>query len=286
MNAVWKPLSRALLPALLLAAQGCGGDDDVEPKAYTVRFSPQVRQEALSCTTSFTDIGTSRGVIELLDFRMYVRDVTLIRANGERHALKLAQDGQWQRDAIALLDFEDGTGTCRTGSPGTHREVTGTAPEHDDYTGLEFKVGLPPDRNHLDVEVEPAPLDVRDMWWSWQGGYKFVKLDIRSQQNAAYYFHLGASGCQGSNADGYTCGAANQATVALDGFDPETNQVVLDVAGLLSELDVNRTPTGSDMMPGCMSGPTDPECPPLLSQFGLNADGTPKALPKTFFKVR
>lgn len=286
MNAVWKPASWALVPFLLLT-QGCGDDEKKSDKTYTVRFSPQVRQEALRCGTTYPDIGTSRGVIELLDFKMYLRDVTLVRANGERHALTLAQDGTWQRDAIALLDFEDGTGACTTGSSETHREVVGTAPEHDDYTGLEFKVGLPPELNHLDAEAERAPLNVAPMWWSWQGGYKFVALDIRSQSNESFYFHMGASGCRGSVPDGFTCTADNQATITLAGFDPEENHVVLDLAGLYSELDVNRVPNGTtDMMPGCMSGASDPECPVLFSQFGLAADGSPKALPTTFFRVR
>ncbi|QSQ12439.1 MbnP family copper-binding protein [Myxococcus landrumensis] len=285
MNTMWKSARWVLLPTLLLL-QACG--DDEGSKTYTVRFSPQVRQEALTCEGLYTDIGTSRSTIELLDFEMFVRDVTLVRANGERHPLKLEQDGTWQRDNIALLDFEDGTGTCRTGgTAATRREVVGSAPEHDDYTRLEFKVGLAPERNHLDYQVETAPLDNRDMWWGWQMGYKFVKLDVRTPANAAYVFHLGAVGCKGSVGEGYTCASDSQATIALDDFSPEKNQVVLDVAGLFSELDVNRVPNGtSDMMAGCMSNAGDPECPALYSQFGLAPDGSPKALPKTFFRVR
>ncbi|AGC48867.1 hypothetical protein MYSTI_07595 [Myxococcus stipitatus DSM 14675] len=286
MNAVWKSARWVLLPTLLLL-QACG-DDAESRKTYTVRFSPQVRQEALTCQGLYTDIGTSRSTLELLDFKMYVRDVTLVRANGERHPLKLEQDGTWQRDAIALLDFEDGTGTCRKETNSQmHREVVGSAPEHDDYTRLEFKVGLPPEINHLDAERQAAPLDKTPMWWQWQTGYKFVKLDIRTPANAEYVFHLGASGCRGTPGEGYNCASNNQATITLDDFSPETNQVVLDVAGLYAELDVNRVPNGTtDMMPGCMSGAGDPECPALFSQFGLAADGSPKALPKTFFRVR
>ncbi|WP_338863070.1 MbnP family copper-binding protein [Myxococcus stipitatus] len=285
MNAVWKSSRWALLPTLLLL-QACG-DDESSNKTYTVRFSPQVRQEALTCQGLYSDIGTSRSTIELLDFEMFVRDVTLVRANGERHPLKLEQDGAWQLDDLALLDFEDGTGTCRTGTAAMHREVVGTAPEHDDYTRLEFKVGLPPERNHLDYQVETPPLNNRDVWWGWQAGYKFVKLDVRTPANVEYVFHLGAVGCQGSVGEGYTCASDNQATIVLDDFNPEKNQVVLDVAGLYSELDVNRVPNGtSDMMAGCMSGAGDPECPVFYSQFGLSPDGSPKALPKTFFRVR
>lgn len=288
MNAVVKSARWWLLPSLLLV-QGCGESEQrVAPeRTYTVRFSPQVRELALDCGTRYTDIGTSKGTIELLDFRVYLRDVTLVRANGERHPLTLEQDGTWQRDAIALLDFEDGTGTCDTRSPEVRTQVVGTAPGHGDYTALEFKVGLPPEMNHLNGPVEPPPLNAPGMWWSWQGGYKFVRLDVRTGANEAYYFHLGASGCTGSVAAGYTCSSDNQATIRLEGFDPDSHQVVLDVGALYSGLDVERVPDGvTDSMPGCMSGAGDPECPSFFEHFGMARDGSPRALPATFFRVR
>jgi uncharacterized repeat protein (TIGR04052 family) len=282
MNAVLKPARWWLLPSLLLM-QGCGESE----KTYTVRFSPQVREQALACGTSYTDIGTSRGVIELLDFKVYVRDVTLVRANGERHALKLEQDGTWQRDTLALLDFEDGTGTCDTGSPQVRTQVVGNAPEHDDYTGLEFKLGLPPEMNHLDGATAPAPLNAPGMWWSWQGGYKFVRLDVRSRANESFYFHLGSAGCRGSVAEGFTCASDNQSTVTLTGFDPDRNQVVLDAAGLYSDLDVERVPDGTtDTMAGCMSSAADPECTAFFKQLGLAVDGSALSRPDTFFRIR
>ena len=282
MNAVLKRAAWCLVPSVLLM-QGCVEKE----KTYTVRFSPQVREQPLICGTSYTDIGTSRGAIELLDFKMYLRDVTLVRANGERHALALEQDGTWQRDTVALLDFEEGTGTCDTGSPQMRKEVIGTAPEYPDYTGLEFKVGLPPEMNHLDGATAPAPLNAPGMWWSWQGGYKFLRLDVRTAANDSFYFHLGAAGCRGSVGEGFTCASDNQATVTLEGFDPETNQVVLDAAGLYSELDVERVPDGtSDTMAGCMSSAADPECAAFFNQVGLGVDGSARERPDTFFRVR
>lgn len=281
MSAVSKSARWWLLPVLLLT-QACENE-----QTYTLRFSPQVRDQPLVCGTSYGEIGTSRSTIDLLDFKVYLRDVTLVRANGERHTLELEQDGTWQRDGIALLDFEDGTGACDTGSPEERRQVVGTAPAHEDYTGLEFKVGLPPDMNHLDGATAPAPLNAPGMWWSWQGGYKFIKLDVRSPGNETYFFHLGASGCSGSVAEGFTCTADNQATVLLEGFDPEGSHVVLDVAGLYSEVDVDRVPDGTtDALPGCMSAAADPECPGFFRHLGLAVDGTPRALPDTFFRVR
>lgn len=282
MRAVSKSARVGLLPVLLLTQACVDGE-----KSYSVRFSPQVREQPLACGQRYTDIGTTRSTLELLDFKLYVREVTLVRANGERHELALEQDGTWQRDSLALLDFEDGTGACDTGSPGVRRELVGTAPGYGDYTALEFKVGLPPEQNHLDGATAPAPLNAPGMWWSWQGGYKFLKLDVRTRGNETYFFHLGASGCRGSVGEGFSCTSENQATVRLEDFDPEKREVVLDVAGLYSALDVDRVPDGTtDGLAGCMSASADPECPGFFQHLGLAVDGSPRELPDTFFRVR
>ncbi|WNG35272.1 metallo-mystery pair system four-Cys motif protein [Archangium violaceum] len=273
-------------PALLLLSvlpllQAC------EKPATVVRFSAQVGEQPLRCDTRYANIGKSGTPIELIDFRLYVRDVTLVRANGEKHPLILEQDGTWQVDSIALLDFADGTGTCEAGSPATRLEVVGEAPDFDDYTGLEFKLGVPEDQNHLNGSTRPPPLNSTDMYWSWQGGYKFVSLDVRTPQHDAWVFHLGASDCKGSPGEGYSCAANNQATVTLNGFNPKSNQVVLDLAGLLSDSDLNHViDNKTDYIAGCMSGRTDPECPALYEKVGLAADGTPQAVPASFIRVR
>jgi uncharacterized repeat protein (TIGR04052 family) len=281
-----RPLPALLLLSVLPALQACGGDGSSEKK-FSVRFSPQVGEQSVRCDASYPNIGKTGTTIELLDFKMYVRDVTLVRANGEKHPLKLDQDGKWQRDAIALLDFEDGTGTCDTGSPETRLEVVGRAPDFNDYTGLEFKVGIPEEQNHLDGATAPAPLNASGMWWSWKGGYKFLKLEVHTTRNATWFFHLGASNCTGSTAEGYSCAATNQSTVALSDFNPEDNQVVLDLAALYAGSDLDYTVDyKTDTIAGCMSSLSDPECGALFSQVGLAADGSPQAVPASFIRVR
>jgi uncharacterized repeat protein (TIGR04052 family) len=283
MKVLKKPLRALLLLSWFPLLQAC----EVPEKQHTVKFSPQVGEQPLSCTSSYTGIGKTATTVELLDFKLYVRDVTLVRANGEKHPLVLEQDGKWQRESIALLDFEDGTGTCDTGSPETHMEVVGTAPDFDDYTGLEFTLGVPEALNHLDGATAAAPLNSPSMWWSWKGGYKFMRLDVRTSKNPTYFFHLGSSRCTGSTAEGYTCAASNQPAVIVSGFDPSRNQVVLDVAGLYANSDLdNVIDQKTDLVAGCMSNPMDPECPSLFSQVGLAEDGTSQAVPASFIRVR
>ncbi|WP_437941082.1 MbnP family protein [Sorangium sp. So ce341] len=119
----------ALLSAVCLAAlSGCGeGDEDVVLKTFALSFAAKVGDEPFSCTTTFDGVGTTRSAVKPLDFRMYVYDVRLVRDDGSEEPLSLEQDGIWQRDEVAFLDFEDGTGTCETGSPETRTEIVGVS---------------------------------------------------------------------------------------------------------------------------------------------------------------
>ncbi|WP_438001132.1 MbnP family protein [Sorangium sp. So ce185] len=130
--------------ACLAALSGCGeGDEDVASKTFALSFAAKVGDEPFSCTTTFDGVGTTRSAVKPLDVRMYVYDVRLVRDDGSEEPLSLEQDGSRQRDKVAFLDFEDGTGTCETGSPETRTEIVGTAPAGD-YAGVRFNLGLPP----------------------------------------------------------------------------------------------------------------------------------------------
>ncbi|NTX16323.1 metallo-mystery pair system four-Cys motif protein [Myxococcus sp. CA056] len=249
-------------PVLLLACMG--------ERQVSVQFTAQVRGEPLRCDASYEKVGASGTSLQLLDFKAYVHDVALVRKNGDRFPLVLAQDGRWQRKTIALLDFEDGTGTCNTGSPELRTEVVGVVPDFDDYTGVEFTLGVPRELNHRNVEWADPPLNDPSMWWSWTYGYRYLRLDVRSGGNRAYVFHVRADGCTGTPDIGVDCSAENQSTILLTGFVPGRSRVVFDVAALFAHTDFESSGDGlTDPVPGCFSSAGDPECAALLPQVGL-----------------
>ena len=252
--------------ALLIAFAGCGNSQ----ATYTVTFAPLVAGAPFSCTQSYPDIGTSHTTMTPLDFRMYVHDVQLVRASGEKQPLALAVDGKWQDANIALLDFEDGSGSCTTNSPETNLTVIGTAAQHSDYRGVEFTVGLPAAQDHLNAATATAPLNQPAMWWSWVGGYRYLRVDVASTANPAWFFHLGAEACTGAANGSITCKYPDLPIIALNGFVANATKVTLDLAVLFadSNLDAQNDPQ-VDAVPGCMSSTADPECPPLFAKLGL-----------------
>jgi len=244
--------------------------DPSSGRDISLRFAPLVNGQPFACGQDFAGIGTGESTVTPLDFRMYVHDVALIRASGERVALTVPDDGQWQRAGLVLLDFEDGTGACMTGSPDTNFEVRGNVPAHDDYTGVEFIVGVPNALNHLDAATAAAPLNAQGLWWSWAGGYKYIRLDMRPSTQSEFFYHLGATSCDGSVSDGYDCAFANLAAIRMDGFDVDADELVIDAATVLAGVDVDRVPDGkTDRLPGCMAFPGDPECPAMMAPLGL-----------------
>lgn len=173
---------------LLAIAIACGtyahavAQSDTEEVA--IDFEAWVGDEEFACGESYEEVGTSNSTITPTDFRFYVSDVALIDEDGNAVPLELEQDGRWQYQNTALLDFEDGTSACDNGTTEMNTTVVGTVPEGD-YQSLQFTMGVPEDLNHEDAAIAPSPLNLTSMWWNWQGGYKFLRVDLETEEAIA-----------------------------------------------------------------------------------------------------
>ncbi len=259
--------SAALLVAALPLLAACEGDASGPsgPQPVTVRFAAQVGDAAFACGQSYSGIGTTGSAVQVKDFRFFVSDLRMLRADGSEVPVALTQDGATQVDRIALLDFENGTGGC-VGTPALNSDVEGTV-EGGGFTGLRFTLGIPPVRNHGDASAAPAPLNTTGLFWSWNLGYMFFKADLASAGRPGGWFaHLGSTGCTSSTPGTATCTSPNRVEVTLSGFDPTRDVAVADLKTLLSASNVDAESGGA---PGCMSSPTDGDCTPLLPRFGV-----------------
>jgi uncharacterized repeat protein (TIGR04052 family) len=262
-----------VLAALLATACGDEPTDPDEPREFSIVFRPMVGSQDFACGQLYTGLGTTATTYEPKDFRLYVHNVRLL-SHGTEVPLTLTDDGAWQRDGVALLDFENKTGLCSNGTEATHDRLVGTAPANH-YNGLRFTVGVPFEKNHLDVSTAAPPLNVSTLFWSWEGGYKFLRLDGRTRGLPnGHNLHIGSTECQTSGPNQVTsCQNANRFEVEIADFDFTSSRVVLDVAALFgsSNLDVNQAQT----LPGCQSTSTDADCAPLFQRLGLGFGGTP-----------
>jgi uncharacterized repeat protein (TIGR04052 family) len=282
-------MKKLLAITLPLALSACAVAPSPQSGAQSVeiRFAAQINGHAFECGKSYSDVGTTKSTITPSDFRLYVSQVELLTTDGRAVPVALNQDKTWQLENIALLDFENGEGPCRNGTPATNMSVRGTVPTGN-YKGVKFTVGVPFARNHGDPTVSPAPLSSTAMFWNWQGGYKFIKFDTASSGQPAVSTPPAAHG--GGNASGFSvhlgstvcasasktqapsgCQNSNRMEILLSDFDSAKNVVVLDMGRVLSNSNVDINTPGTS--PGCMSFPKDADCPAVMNALGLAYEG-------------
>ncbi|MCB9689702.1 MAG: metallo-mystery pair system four-Cys motif protein [Alphaproteobacteria bacterium] len=210
------------------------------------------------------------GRVTLSDLRFYVSEVALVDAEGREVPLRLRDDDAWQGEGVALMDFEDGSATCESGTAGQHTRIEAWAPAGN-WDGLAFDLGLPFRLDHGDVGLSQPPLNVTGMFWSWQDGYKFLRVDLTGTAGT-WLVHVGSSGCVSSGsaqAPMVECSRPNRARVVVRGYDPTAGVTVLELADLLRGADTGADTAGSG--PGCMSAPADAaECGPVFADLGLD----------------
>ena len=262
-------MARCSIPSTLLVglgAVGCGEDPDpTGSTAVELRFDAHAGGRRLACGN---DYQLGDGPFEYRGLRFFVSDVALGPVTDSR-PVALEDDSRWQDGEVALLDFEDGGSECAVGTAETRTVVRGRVEGEPPAGGLSFTLGVPFEANHQDVAQATGPLSLTSMFWNWQGGYKFMRLDGFAA-GEAYNIHLGSTGCDGGPNGGVTaCTNPNRVEVALEGY-AAGDVIRLDLEALLEGAPLTNT---TSTPPGCMSAPGDPECVPVFQNLGLSYGG-------------
>lgn len=264
---------------LLAATAACVAGPALADMTVEIPFTAEIAGSPFTCTDSYEGLGAANTTASIMDFRMYAYRYELIAADGTRVPIELEQDDTWQIGRLALLDFEDGTGSCANGTPQMNTLVRGTVPDGE-YRGLEFRVGVSFPRNHVDVTTAPSPLNLTSMFWNWQGGYKFVKIEFApegmEESSRGWLLHLGSTMCAApdrTTPPNERCGNPNYVMVNLPDFVPGESTVVIDPAPVVAGADL--TQNTLDTSPGCMSFLNDPDCNTVLPRLGLAFNAFP-----------
>lgn len=293
-------VSLTLIAAAAATLTACGGGDD-GPQAVEIQFAAMAGNTAIGCGSTVTGLGSTAATGNVKDFRFYISQVKMVRADGVEVPLTLPANDSWNftagSDSVTLVDLENATGDCptATGTTGTNAVVKGTVPAGT-YTGVKMTMGVPFSMNHTDwanPTTTKAPLDIQAMAWNWQGGRKFAKIEVTDPLASAaagtagkwasptFNFHLGSTGCIGNPATGTqvsSCTAPNRMEFKFASFNPSTQKVAVDIKPLLDGTNVTINQAAAT---GCMSGGTDPECLNVFKALAIDwkADGTGTGLP-------
>jgi uncharacterized repeat protein (TIGR04052 family) len=247
----------------------------------------------VGCTgyvSSDSNLVSGGNKVKLKDARFYLYSVKLTSADGSETPFNLISDNSNQNSyddgtSIGLIDFTDQTGDCSTGifSSGTtattNTKLVG-GPVFGNFSGLKFTIGVPTNLNHQDSTSAKAPLNSTGMNWSWNSGYKFMKMELihegGSSNNA---WHVGSSSCSNS-----VCTYSNRPTISISkssGFNPSKDVVSLDLQAMM-----NGTNTTSSAI-SCHAGPqsTDTKCATIGANLGIKTDGTSSST-QTVFSIK
>lgn len=247
--APWARITRCTpLCALLLAtvaATGCG-NWNVEPVRLSFSLNSSL---AAGCN----------GIPEPGQLRFYVSNLRMVEVNGAAAPVMLdAQPTQSQDAGIALVSW---VGQCAGAQDDPH--ISGKV-ARGDYAAVEFELGVPFERNHAHPLAAPPPLNVPSMFWTWQSGYKFLRLDVGTD----WSFHLGSTGCVSPSAvrPPESCARPNRATIRLPAAVAWDGVVVVDLDALLAGIDPI---TAANCVDDYRAAP---HCRHLLTRIGIDAD--------------
>ena len=268
-------MPRTFLPALAFSLAVLSVGCEPAPLPVEFRFDVRFDNGPIDCTAD----AAGRA---LTDLRFYVHDVTVTTDDGRTLPVTLTPDALWQSDRVALLDFEDGEGSCRNGSLVQNRSVRGTLRLADPgkLSGVAFNVGVPAALNHANPLVSEPPLTYTVMHWHWRSGYKFMRAGVQNSDDAAW-LHLGSARCGGVIGNLRGCEMANRPRVALAEFNIERDVIVIDVARLFGP-----TQLGDGEAWSCESGVNEDHCRLAFAELGIDsATGETMGSAPAFYKL-
>jgi uncharacterized repeat protein (TIGR04052 family) len=279
-------------PLLLLVAassillSACSDDDTAATgtaaKDVAIQFAAKINGADFNCGQTYPNVGSGSHDYKVNDFRMYLHEAHIHDdATGNTYPIELTQDGTWQLDDVAMLDFEDNCST--NGTPELNTQVRGSVstPATVDLTATEvcFTLGLPADKNHIDSATAESPLNASSMLWAWQVGRKYIRIDgfgDPTTTNMPFNLHLGAQGCPGSSPTAppdSACTVPNTVEVCIDNFNVASSVVAVDPGFVFEANDVSVNLNGGPTArPGCMSFIDDDDCKEIMPRLGLSYD--------------
>jgi uncharacterized repeat protein (TIGR04052 family) len=116
-------------------------------------------------------------------------DVVLIQPNLDSCATKTDDEDKTMQDALVASE------QLKT----NHRLQFLTPVDLDASAQFSFTLAVPFELNHQNPLLQPSPLNLPSMFWSWRSGHKFFRLDMQSPDKN-WVFHLGSVGCTAASA--------------------------------------------------------------------------------------
>lgn len=236
-------------------------------KAEYIAFQPSYNDVKIDCKSGFNINGSSWHYSQ---FQLYISNVMVKTKKADWQPLVLNKTDK-QHDNIALIGENCHEKNTAQNSDGiadkqmTNWQISFQRPaDFSKIKYIKFTIGVPFSVNHLNPLTQESPLNMASMFWGWQMGHKFVRLEMKSDKDD-WLFHLGSTGCMSPSAlraPKAECQYPNRVEVTLP-FNEDEKNIQIDLYSLFKGVKLGREHS-------CQSSPTDENCTALMNNIGIN----------------
>jgi len=220
-------------------------------KAGTINFEPKFNSHPALCHET---LNKHQGW-KIDQFWFYVSDLE-IKEQDQWRPLAM-KDTKWQHDNTALLGMH-----CNESGDNNWQIDLSNVSAIDGTRAIKFKIAVPFDKNHQNPLKAQGIFDNANMFWTWQQGYKSLRLDMSSNNGDAWSFHVGAVGCNSPSAlraPKQQCRQPNIINVTLNELN-HGKPLIIEIANLMKGIELGHQNR-------CLSMPMQSSCQLLMSNM-------------------
>lgn len=272
-------VGKKIILCLLLALVGCSKAE----QNNQIQFNPIYQGQWLNCSVDFKH---QEKYWYLKQFQFFISNVSLKDKQGSWHSWLMKKNAH-QTHNIALIGQQ-----CIEREGGFNEWNIDFLEKINlkKFTAIKFTLGVPFKVNHLNPLNQPNPLNDSSMFWVWQTGHKFLRLELQNTTEN-WFFHLGSTGCKAPSAvrsPKDECIHPNRVGVELalpkiwendknqDQHQPsiQSFNVNINLEKLLNGLALNTSTF-------CQSSAETESCKPLFLSLGINDKRSNNRMNKT-----
>lgn len=223
-----------------------------------ILFKPTFNGAMINCSSTFTHSAKQWHYTQL---QFFISDIQIQIQDGKWRTPKLTKSPHQSNNSVLLGEH------CEHSNVLNNINWQVSLVKNTNVTNLNrirFTLGLPFAVNHLNPLTQESPLNIPSMFWGWQKGHKFLRLEMMTADDN-WIFHLGSVGCQASSplrAPAQSCRYPNRYTFELP-LTQDNNTVVLELAALLNTLELSAQTS-------CQSSPNNVSCLTLVNNLTGN----------------
>ena len=227
-------------------------------------FKTSYQGIALNCNTFFSQENEQWSYNQL---QFFISNVSVKKKDGSWYSWTMTET-PYQTSNVGLLGEVCGENNkTENGSGNANWQLNFSSDEDlSQVSEIRFTLGIPFEFNHLNPLTQASPLNDSSMFWVWQSGHKFLRLEMENKTDD-WIFHLGSTGCKAPSAmraPKVPCINSNRVTFELSinqGAEVK-NSITFDLAKLFNGLKLR----GDN---SCQSDTDNPTCQQLFNNLGL-----------------